>query len=197
MPGLQPEHGRLFLVVGPSGAGKDSLLDIARRELAPKGRAVFPARIITRRADAGGEAHIAVDEATFARKESDGAFALSWTAHGLHYGVPSGIDAHLASGLNVIVNVSRAVIDDARNRYPDLVVLSVTARDDIIRSRLRERGRESEDDILARIVRAHQLPIGGPGVVEIDNSADIKTAAIAFVDAISRFGPVRDAAISS
>lgn len=191
MPEPQPDRGRLFLVVGPSGAGKDSLLDIARRRLEPTSAVLFPRRVITRLADAGGEAHDAVDVPTFKRMQDDGAFALSWAAHGLQYGIPVAVDAHLASGGDVVVNVSRTVIDEARRRYPGLIVLSVTARDDVILSRLRARGRESEGDIVARIARARLLPTGGPGVVEIDNSADIETAAGMFIDAIMGLGFAR------
>ncbi|HKQ31163.1 MAG TPA: DUF1045 domain-containing protein, partial [Burkholderiales bacterium] len=74
--------GRLFYVVGPSGAGKDSLLHYVKERLGDHRSIAFAHRYITRAADAGGENHVALDEAEFARRESAGAFAMHWDSHG-------------------------------------------------------------------------------------------------------------------
>src|SRR5271165_3345282 len=112
----------LILVVGPSGAGKDTLLDRARATLEGDGRFRFVRRVITRPAEAGGEAHEAVTEAEFATRR----FALSWYAHGIYYGIPEDIEADLKVGRTVVASVSRGVIVEASSRY-DVRVIEVTA----------------------------------------------------------------------
>ena len=56
--------GNFFFVVGPSGAGKDSLIDGARQQLDPA-QFIFAKRTITRPADSGGEAHQACTQSEF------------------------------------------------------------------------------------------------------------------------------------
>lgn len=81
--------GRLIYLIGPSGSGKDSLLDAARERLSERG--VRIARlVITRSAQALGEKAEAVSKGGFARLEDSGAFAMSWRANALAYGIPVG-----------------------------------------------------------------------------------------------------------
>ena len=149
----------LALVVGPSGAGKDTLLDGAREILAGDGQFRFVRREITRPADAGGEAHVEVSLAEFAARRAAGGYALSWEAHGLGYGITAGIIADLAAGRVVVASVSRGVIAEAAARFPTLV-LEITAPADRLARRLVARGREGEDEIAARLARTVALPDG-------------------------------------
>ena len=141
------KNGRLVLVVGPSGAGKDTVLTYARAHLANYPQCVFVRRVITR-PPGPGEEYDSISEAAFNQQD----FALSWSAHGLHYGIPLAIEADLATGKTVIANVSRAVIPDARAKY-NAIVVEITAPVDILAKRLAARGRESEADIAARLAR--------------------------------------------
>jgi ribose 1,5-bisphosphokinase len=143
----------LVLVVGPSGAGKDTLLTAARAALAGDPRFRFVRRAITRPADTGAEAHEAVSEAEFATRR----FALSWQAHGLHYGIPVTIETDLAAGLVVVANVSRAVIAEAARHYA-VRVIEVTAPPDLLAARLAERGRDTAAAITARLTRTVPVP---------------------------------------
>lgn len=128
-------------MVGPSGAGKGSLIEAARTMLADEPRLTFPRRVITQR-DAIGEDCLPVSTSEFLRLESAGAFALAWRAHGLAYGVSAGIEIALAAGRSVVVNVSRSLIDVARHRLAPVRVLQIKAARELLAARLRARSRE-------------------------------------------------------
>lgn len=181
---MSAARGTLFLVAGPSGAGKDSLLHAARQRVGGAGGPVFPRRTITRPHDAGGEDHEAVDAPTFQRLRDAGGFLLHWRAHGLDYGVPAACGAHLAAGRSVVVNVSRGVIDEARARLQPVRVLLVTAPVAVLSERLRSRGREDETDIAARVQRALATMPTGDDVIRIINDGSLDEAADRFVAAL-------------
>ncbi len=168
----------LVLVVGPSGAGKDTLMDAARAALSGEAGVRFVRREITRPETAGGEAHLAVSEAEFVSRAAAGAYALHWRAHGLGYGIPADIAEDLAAGRVVVANVSRAVLEEAASRFP-VRVLEITAPVAVLAKRLAARGRESEADIAARLARAVPLP-AGLDVVSVfnDRSVDEGVAAV-------------------
>lgn len=138
----------IFAVVGPSGAGKDTLI---RGALAARPDLRLVRRVITRPTEAGGEDFEGVAPEDFARRETQGDFALTWQAHGLAYGIPK-IQV-LVPG-DVIFNGSRAALPLALQVFPDLRVILVTAPDRILAARLAERGRETAADIRDRLSRA-------------------------------------------
>lgn len=156
----------LVLVVGPSGAGKDTLLEAARRTLVGDVRFRFVRRVITRAADAGGEDHEAVTTEEFACRN----FALQWKAHGFSYGISADIADDIARGRTVVANVSRAVIAEAMVRFP-VRVIEVTASPDILAARLASRARESAGDAAVRLARSVVLPSGVPRVRVLNDGA--------------------------
>ncbi|MDE0057536.1 MAG: phosphonate metabolism protein/1,5-bisphosphokinase (PRPP-forming) PhnN [Defluviicoccus sp.] len=156
-------RGTLFLVVGPSGAGKDTLIAGARAALEPGGAHVFPRRAITRPAEAGGEDHEAVSPEEFAAREADGGFFAAWRAHGLAYGLPAYISAALESGRHVVANVSRTVLADVAERNLAAVIVEVSAPAELLAERLAARGREDRADAARRLAReAAPCPDGVP-----------------------------------
>ncbi len=162
----------LILVVGPSGAGKDTLMERAREGLAGDARFRFVRREITRAAGAGGEDHIAVSPEVFAARRAAGGYALAWEAHGLGYGIPADIAGDLEAGLVVVANVSRGVLVEASRRFAARV-LEITAPVEVLARRLASRGRESEADVAARLARAVALP-AGLDVVRVVNDGAVE-----------------------
>jgi ribose 1,5-bisphosphokinase len=172
--------GYFVAVVGPSGVGKDSLIGFARERLEPSGRVVFVRRVVTRQADGGSEDHDSLDIEAFAQAERDGAFALSWGAHGLRYGLPVSLDRDLQAGRVVVANLSRAMIPMLMAKYPQAIIVSVTAEHEVIARRLATRGRETAESIQRRLERnvIDRLP---PSTVVIDNSGALEQAGEQFV----------------
>jgi len=177
--------GRLFLVVGPSGVGKDSILGMARAHFENAPNVLFPKRIITRAADPRGEAHIAVDEATFQARTAAGDFVLSWQAHGFYYGISKDICADIDAGRHVVINVSRTVINAAREHFSHVTVIAITAKPEIIAARLQQRGRETAAEIAKRIERAALSLPRDADVRTIDNSDALEDALATFRAIIS------------
>ncbi|GHC66893.1 phosphonate metabolism protein/1,5-bisphosphokinase (PRPP-forming) PhnN [Limoniibacter endophyticus] len=180
----QGGKGVFIAVVGPSGAGKDTVIDYARERFS-KESVLFARRIITRPATAPGEDHEALSVEAFCAARETGAFALSWEAHGLHYGLPTELDSAIAQGSVVIANLSRAVIPALRDRYRTVVVVEITAQPEILVQRLANRGRETADDVAARMSRSKAVS-AGERVVSIDNSGSVEQAGDKFVAIIRR-----------
>lgn len=175
-------QGRLIYLMGPSGSGKDSLLQAARAPLEEHG-CRFARRVITRSAESVGEDALGVSLAEFERLEGEGGFALSWRANGLAYGIPREIDDWLASGQDVLINGSRAHLETARQRYSDLLAILLQVDEAVLRQRLLTRGRETPEQIEQRLARSRSFTaVGGASAVTgtqghifvLDNSGSLQ-----------------------
>jgi ribose 1,5-bisphosphokinase len=145
--------GRLVLVVGPSGAGKDTLIALARASCTNDPTIVFPRRVVTR-APSAAEDHESVSEEAFDAARAHGAFAFWWEAHGLKYALPAAIDADIRAGRTVVCNVSRALVPHLRARYARVTVVLVTAPRDLLSARLAGRARSTDGGVAGRLDRA-------------------------------------------
>lgn len=153
-----PPRGQLVCVVGPSGAGKDTLLQWLVAHWSGPAPLHRARRTITRPADAGGEPHEALDTPTFERVRDADGFAWHWSAHGLHYGIRHAELRGLAQGACVLVNGSRGHLDTATAQFPRMAVLHITASAATLTARLQARQRESLADIQQRVLRTQELP---------------------------------------
>ena len=145
--------GRLVLVVGPSGAGKDTLLRLAQAACIDDHEIVFPRRVVTRESSAD-EDNIAMSPAEFHRGRDHGDFAVHWEAHGHSYALPLEINDDIQAGRAVVANVSRTVIAALRQAYANVVVVAITAPPDVLAQRLAARARFSDGNIAERLSRS-------------------------------------------
>ena len=177
--------GALVVVVGPSGAGKDTLIALARAICADDPRIVFPRRIVTRPASAA-EDHDSATPFAFDAAIGQGAYAFWWEAHGLKYALSAAIDAALRAGKTVVCNVSRAVVGQLRARYARLTVVMVTAPKDLLLARLAARGRESGGGVAERLDRAAPAIDDLAPDVTIENIGDPREGARRLADVLRR-----------
>jgi len=157
--------GHLILVVGPSGAGKDTLLAHVREATREADDIIVARRVVTR-ASSAAEDHDSLSEAAFDQALADGAFAIWWGAHGNRYGIPRAAEDAIRAGRTVLCNVSRAVVAPLRARYARVTAVLVTAPEDVLRQRLAARERASDGDIGKRVARAGEVDVQPDVVIE-------------------------------
>ena len=150
--------GRLVLVVGPSGAGKDTLIAGAKAALAGDRRFVFPRRVVTRPTMAALEDHESVSPEAFAAARAAGAYALDWEAHGLGYGLPASLVDDIAAGRVVVFNGSRAMVPAAQAKFPGVQVLLIEATPEAERNRVVYVGHQANLTMLDAVVRRCEIP---------------------------------------
>lgn len=178
-------------IVGPSGAGKDTIMNAVHEVLKNNPEFLFVRRIITRKAginsfndhdetsqNIGNEDNIGVSLEKFFELSQKASFSLQWFAHGIHYGLPMGIVDEVHKGKIVIANVSRAELEHAKELFGKVYVIEINAPIEILKERLLGRKREKITDIEERLKRANipiQLPEGSK-YCYIDNSGNVKSA---------------------
>jgi ribose 1,5-bisphosphokinase len=165
--------GRLVLVVGPSGAGKDTLIGLARAACADDGSIVFPRRVVTREASSSEDNEQLGLEA-FRWAQAQGEFAVHWEAHGHCYALRRAIDHELRQGRTVVANISRMVVEAMRRVYAEVVVVSITAPPEILAGRLAARARGSDGRTADRLNRTVDEAAAAPDLIimNVGNAED-------------------------
>ena len=175
--------GIFFFVVGPSGAGKDSLIDGARDVLSDF---VFARRVVTRPHGSPGEDHEALDDTGFTRLDCQGEFLITWSAHGLRYGLRRDLLNALSQGRHVVANGSRAMIDKLSTRVPRLVVVEVGAPASVLAGRILARGRETPEQVEKRVTRQVESTSADVEVLKVLNDSTLEQGIKRFVAALGR-----------
>jgi ribose 1,5-bisphosphokinase len=169
------------LIVGPSGAGKDAILQHVRNRLAHDGRFVFPRRIVTRPANSA-EDHDTVSPEAFDTLLRGKGLALHWQAHELNYGIPADMDDAVRRGTNTVFNTSRRVVQAARTRYLNVAVVMINAPVQLRAARLAARDREDAEGVATRLKRVVDgFSVANADLV-IDNAGTLEQASAQLVE---------------
>ncbi len=150
--------GLLFVISGPSGAGKDTLVEALIRRV-PRLR--YSISMTTREPRAGerdGEHYYFVTQAEFEHRLAAGALLETREYGGNFYGTPRDpIEAHLTQGDDVIVKPEVNGALAVKAAYPDAVLIFlVPDRFSHLRERLLARRTETNEEIARRLEIGHR-----------------------------------------
>jgi len=178
-------NAQLIYVVGPSGAGKDSLLMWLRQHV-PSGLLIHWARrTIDRPCIPDGEMHESVHTLEFNRLLDAQQLAMHWNANEHKYGIRNSELWPLAQRHWIFLNGSRAHLPHAATLYPGLTVLHITADIEMLRQRLLKRGRESHSAIENRLQRTIDWNApAGCRLIEIHNNHSLESSGQQLMNAL-------------
>ena len=188
-------RARLFVLSGPSGAGKGTVLARVREERPELGLTVSAATRKPRTGEVDGVSYHFMSEERFLELVSQGAF-LEWAnVHGNHYGtLYSEVDKCLSRGQSVFLEIDVQGAFAVREKRPDAVLVFVEPPSiEELERRLRGRGTESEEAIRLRLANArHEMELAGRYDARIvnDNLEGAVSELLALIDRYENDGGI-------
>jgi ribose 1,5-bisphosphokinase len=174
--------GTLFLVVGNSGSGKDSIIKALLERYPSDLKSIRLTQRYITRPPSENEENISISPEVFREMSKQGKFALEWHIYGLDYGVPIEIDSWLKKGHPVLVNVSRTIVKEAYEIYRNLKIIFIEVPFEITLTRLKARARESGKRLEERIERAKKNQEFSDADFIVDNSEELENAVNQFLN---------------
>jgi len=176
--------GQLIYLIGASGSGKDSVMNVVKSRINADLPVAFAHRYITRSAELGGENYISLSETEFEIRRQAGLFAMNWISHGYSYGIGIEINFWMERDFFVIVNGSREYLPIASKLYTNMLVCLIKVSKEKLHERLVNRGRESAEEISRRLERADSFHVEHSNLRIIDNDDSLDDSAEQFFNII-------------
>lgn len=156
--GYEVIRGRVFILSGPSGVGKDSVTDELKRQRFPLGFCVTATTRAPRPGEEDGKHYFFLTEREFLRMQSEDEL-LEWAlVHESHYGIPRWqVRERLRGGNDVMVTVDVQGGETLRRKLPGAVFifLAPPKMEDLL-PRLQKRATETPDQIQRRLRNAER-----------------------------------------
>ncbi len=178
--------GSLFIIYGPSGAGKGTLVDRLATRVSDLWVSVSATTRVPRPGEVPGEDYVFLSAEEFQRRIDEGDF-LEWAeVHGNRYGtLRSAVEAHLADGCDVILEIDPQGAFQVKAAMPASVLIFITAPSMMeLERRIRGRGAETDEQVRTRMQTAErELRLVGTYDHVVEND-DVALATQRLVDII-------------
>jgi guanylate kinase len=148
--------GRLFVVSGPSGVGKGSVVRILRERDPTLAYSVSATTRPSREGERDGIDYMFVSPEAFTELARDGAFLEQAGVFGHRYGtLAAPVEAARKTGRDVLIEVDVQGARQIKDRAPDAVLIFLRPPSiEELERRLRARGTEDEVQLRARLLEA-------------------------------------------
>lgn len=153
---------RLFVISGPSGAGKGTLLAELRKQRPDLGLTVSATTRSPRPGEVDGTSYYFLSDEEFRRRIAAGEFVEWAEVHGHLYGtLVSEVKRLLAKGHSLVLEIDVQGALNVRKVYPDAVLIFIEPPSlQALEERLRGRGTEDETSIELRLKNArHEMEL--------------------------------------
>lgn len=178
---------KLFVVSGPSGVGKGTLVSRLREELPNLGLTVSATTRSPREGERDGVSYHFLSEEAFEDLVRKGGFYEWAQVHGHRYGtLTSEVERLLARGLSVVLEIDVQGGLQVRRNNPDAVLVFIEPPSfEVLEARLRGRGTEDEKTIQTRLANAKRE-------MEFADSYDVRIVNDSLDDALRKLEAVFD-----
>lgn len=147
---------KLFVISGPSGAGKGTLVARVRNELPELGLTVSATTRAPRPGEQDGVNYFFLSRKEFERRVEAGMFVEWANVHGNLYGtLVSEVESKLAQGTSLILEIDVQGALAVRTSFPDAVLIFIEPPSlEVLEERLRGRGTETPETLATRMADA-------------------------------------------
>ncbi len=147
------KEGLLILFSGPSGVGKDTVLDVVLNKNKDLQKSISLTTRDIRENETDGKDYYFISVPEFERMIANGE-VLEYAQYGSNlYGTPKGpVDKWLSEGKTVVLKIEVQGAENIKKLYPDSVgIFLLPPSMDVLENRLRSRGTEDEEDVKKRL----------------------------------------------
>ena len=150
--------GLLFVLSGPSGVGKNTVLDELFKDFDGVSYSVSATTRERRKGEVEGENYFFISEEKFKDIEADDGFIESAVVHGHYYGTPKKfVDKKLDDGEDIILEIDTQGAKQVREKYPEAVYIFLLPPSlEELENRLDKRGSENNKSKNIRLKNARQ-----------------------------------------
>ena len=186
---MSESESKLFVISGPSGAGKGTLVARVRDRVPELGLTVSATTRQPRAGEIDGVNYYFLTDEEFSRRVEEGQFVEWAQVHANRYGtLVSEVESKLADGHSLILEIDVQGALNVKRRFPDAVLVFVEPPSlEVLRERLVGRGTETPESVELRLANAeHELSLADRYDVRIVND-DLEEATVALADVLQNY----------